>query len=202
MALFTQANIDENRISNIPAKLGRIVVAVDPPAKDGDLLEEDDDAGWCGITVNAVSENGELGFVLEDGSIQGSPRRWGRRVVSLYDKYGADAAVAEINNGGAMVKATIRSVRSTIRVIEVTATRGKHLRAEPISSIYEQDRISHVGTFPQLEDQMTSMTTTGYLGNGSPDRLDAMVWGFTELFEDMVEAGEQDIPVWKPRAII
>ena len=201
-ALWTQANIDENRVSNIPAKLGRVVVAVDPPSKDGDLLAEDDDAGWCGITVCAVSENGELGFLLEDGSIQGSPRRWGRRVVSLHDKYSADAIVAEINNGGAMVKATIRSVRSTVRVIEVTATRGKHIRAEPISSIYEQDRISHVGTFAQLEDQLTSMTTTGYLGDGSPDRLDALVWGFTELFDDMVEAGAQDIPEWKPRAVI
>jgi phage terminase large subunit-like protein len=84
-----------------------------------------------------------------------------------------------------MVKHTIRSIRPTVKVIEVRATRGKHVRAEPISALYSLGRISHVGTFPELESQMCLMTAAGYEGDGSPDRVDAMVWAFTELFPKM-----------------
>jgi len=90
--------------------------------------------------------------------------------------------VAEVNYGGDMVEQTIKSVRNNVRVIQVRATRGKHIRAEPIAALYSLGRIHHVGTFDRLEDQLCSMTASGYEGRGSPDRLDAMVWGFTELF--------------------
>ena len=99
----------------------------------------------------------------------------------------ADAIVVEINQGGDMVKHTIRSIRPDVRVIEVRATRGKHVRAEPISALYSIGKISHVGSFPQLEAQMCLMTAAGYEGEGSPDRVDALVWAFIELFPRLTQ---------------
>lgn len=86
-----------------------------------------------------------------------------------------------------MVAHTIRTAGASVNIREVTASRGKHVRAEPIAALYEQGRIAHVGAFPALESQMTQMTSNGYQGAGSPDRLDALVWAMTDLFPDMVE---------------
>jgi phage terminase large subunit-like protein len=85
-----------------------------------------------------------------------------------------------------MVRHTLESIRPGIRILEVVATRGKHVRAEPIAALYSTGRVSHIGTFPQLEDQMCQMTAAGYEGNGSPDRCDALVWAMTELFPQLV----------------
>lgn len=199
-SLWTQGNIDQNRLRQVPPNIGRIVVSVDPPIKRPDVTESDEEGGAeCGIVVCAASDDNELGYTLEDATVRASPRGWARRACSMVYHYKADAIVAEVNNGGAMVTDTIRSVDSNVRVIEVVATKGKHIRAEPVSSLYEQDRISHVGTFPELEEQMTSMTSLGYLGDGSPDRCDALVWGFTELFEQITTA-EEEVPRWNPVA--
>ena len=196
-SLWTQSTIDLSRTATPPKVLGRTVVAVDPGASDDDAEDADEN----GIMVCATDPAGEMGYLLEDATIKGSPQRWARRAIGMYDHYGADAIVVEVNNGGAMVASTLRSVRASVPIIEVRASRGKHVRAEPISSLYEQGRVVHVGAFPELEDQMIMMTTAGYQGDGSPDRVDALVWGFTELFGEIVNttprnSGEE---LWKRR---
>ena len=113
--------------------------------------------------------------------MQGSPTDWARRTVSLYRSWQADAVVVEVNQGGDMVKHTLLTIDPHVNVIEVRASRGKHVRAEPIAALYEQGRIAHVGAFPELESQMTQMTIHGFEGVGSPDRVDALVWAMSEL---------------------
>ena len=197
-SLWTQAGIDLNRRSAAPKQLGRIVVAVDPAATED---EEREDVNENGIMVCGVSPDGEQGYLLEDASLIASPNKWARKAIAMYDHYEADAIVVEVNNGGAMVANTVRAVRNNIPIIEVRASRGKHVRAEPISALYEQGRISHVGGYPELEDQMVMMTTDGYQGEGSPDRVDSMVWGFTELFEQIVNVDSRRNvhELWTPR---
>lgn len=178
-ALWTLATLDTYRLREAPA-MGRIVVAVDPAVTD---TENSDDHG---IVVVGVSDD-QRGIVLEDASIKGSPLEWARRAVSLYRSWGADCIVVEVNQGGDMVAQTLRTVDPSVNIKEVRASRGKHIRAEPVSARYEQGRAAHVGAFPELEAQMCQMTTTGYGGDGSPDRVDALVWAMTELFPDMNE---------------
>lgn len=178
-ALWSLATIDTYRLQREPESLGRVLVAVDP------AITAHEDSDEHGIIVGGMS--GQEGIVLHDGSLQGSPLDWARRAISLHDSYGADGIVVEVNQGGDMVKHTLRSVRQNINVIEVRASRGKHVRAEPVAALYEQGRIRHAGSFKQLEDQMIQMTTHGYEGKGSPDRVDALVWLMTELFPDMVD---------------
>jgi len=107
--------------------------------------------------------------------------------LSAYDLYAADAIVVETNQGGDMVKSTIQSVRPGVKVIEVHASRGKVTRAEPIAALYEQGRVSHVGTHADLEDQMVLFTPLGIAGDTTGDRVDALVWGLTQLFPSMVK---------------
>ena len=153
----------------------RIVVAVDPSGTSGK------DAGdEIGIIVAGKSSDDRY-FVLEDGTCKLSPEGWARRVATLFDKWAADRVVAEKNFGGAMVEALLRNVAKDLPVKMVTASRGKAVRAEPIAALYEQEKVSHVGHFKELEDQMCSMTPAGYVGEGSPDRADALVWALTEL---------------------
>lgn len=161
-------------LNDIPA-MTRTVVAVDPATTAEPGSDEH------GIVVAAIGED-QRGYVLADFTVRGSPEQWARQVFAAYDAYDADAIVIEVNQGGDMVRHTLKSVRKGPSIIEVRATRGKHVRAEPISALYALGKISHVGTFPKLEDQMCLMTAAGYEGEGSPDRVDALVWAFTELF--------------------
>jgi len=190
-ALWTYAMIDAARVSSAPEQLGRIVVAVDP------AVTANEDSDDHGIVVAGMHPNGKEAFILDDGTTQGSPMKWARRAIALYDEWQADAIVVEVNQGGDMVAQTIRSVRSNIKIREVRATRGKHVRASHISSLYEQGRVHHVTGFPELEQQMTMMTNAGYEGEGSPDRVDALVWALTDLFPQMVTRPEQ-----KPAVVI
>ncbi len=119
--------------------------------------------------------------MLADRTCKISPAGWGKRVVDAYREFSADRVIAERNFGGAMVAHVVRTADRNVSYKEVVASRGKAVRAEPIAALYEQGRISHIGSFPELEDQACSMKSDGYLGKGSPDRLDAMVWAFTEL---------------------
>ena len=186
-ALWDRLTIHQNRRAEAP-ELGRIVIAIDPPKKS------DEGSNECGIVATAIG-NDDRGYVLGDASKVATPEAWARSAIALYDLHDADAIVAEVNNGGEMVKQTIHSVRKGIRVIEVTATRGKHIRAEPIAALSSLGKISHVGSYPELENQMCLITPSGYEGEGSPDRLDAMVWGFTELFPRMTRRGKpRDAP--------
>lgn len=188
-ALWQQGSIDLYRVREMP-KLERIVVSVDPAVTDTETSDEH------GIIAAGVGED-QRGYVIEDASVKGSPVDWARRAISTFDKYDADAIVIEVNQGGDMVRHVLNSIRQGLPIIEVRATRGKHVRAEPISALYEQGRVSHVGSFSELENQMTMMTNAGYQGEGSPDRLDAAVWAFTELFPAMT--ADQSEPMQVPR---
>ncbi|KKK74738.1 hypothetical protein LCGC14_2880770, partial [marine sediment metagenome] len=176
-ALWTREAIQKARV-HVPPALVRIIVGVDPP------VSSEEDANEAGIVAVGLGEDGE-GYVLADESLVAAPEAWARRVVSLHDLLEANAVVAEVNQGGEMVGSTIRAVRPSVRVIPVRATRGKVLRAEPISALYDLNRIHHVGSFPKLESQMCLVTAAGFQGKGSPDRVDALVWGLTHLFGPM-----------------
>lgn len=155
--------IDAGRLASAP-EMRRIVVSVDPSGTRGDGQGDD-----IGIVVVGLGVDGR-GHVLEDATCNMSPEGWGRRAVALYHKWGADRVVAERNYGGDMVRFTIATADKNVAFKEVTASRGKSVRAEPISALYEQGRVSHVGQFPDLEDQMCNFTASGYVGEGSPDR--------------------------------
>ncbi|MGC6498993.1 MAG: DNA-packaging protein [Henriciella sp.] len=176
-ALWTWDVIKTAQEQAIPSlkHLRRVIVAVDPSGSDGEAGDSQ------GIIVAALGLGGRF-HVLKDGTMRGSPNEWAQEVVKLYHSFQADLIVAERNFGGAMVESTIQSVAgSSVPVKLVTASRGKSVRAEPIAALYEQGRVGHVEPFPELENQMTAMTTQGYSGEGSPDRLDALVWALTEL---------------------
>jgi len=126
-----------------------------------------------------VGRDGAL-YVLEDASTHGTPETWARAAVTLYHKLKADCLVAEANQGGEMVSAVLHQVDPNVPVKLVHATRGKAVRAEPVSALYEQGRAHHVGTFPALEDELCQWEP----GAASPNRLDALVWAATELIID------------------
>ncbi len=136
-----------------------------------------------GIVVAGIGVDGH-GYILEDATCQMSPEGWGRRAVDLYHRYRADRIIGERNFGGDMVRFTVLTADKSASFKEVVASRGKAVRAEPISALYEQGRVHHVGELPDLEDQMCNFTASGYVGDGSPDRADAMVWALAELMLD------------------
>lgn len=153
----------------------RIVVSVDPSGTKGDDSGDD-----IGIVVAGKGVDGRA-YVFEDATCNLSPDGWGRRAVERYHKWEADRIIGERNYGGAMVEFVIRTAGDSVPYREVTASRGKVVRAEPVAALYEQGRVSHVGDFPDLEDQMCNFTAAGYVGDRSPDRADALVWALTDL---------------------
>ena len=171
-ALWTIANLDAHRIATLPegVELRAIVVGVDPAATSND---DSDETGI--VAVGAGSD--KRGYVLADASLIGAPLVWARTAVASYRAHEANTIVVETNNGGEMVTQTIRTVDPAVPVTPVHASRGKQTRAEPISALYEQGWVSHVGSFPALEDQMTTWVP----GMKSPDRMDALVWALTAL---------------------
>ncbi|CAM3778209.1 phage terminase large subunit [Litorimonas haliclonae] len=175
-ALWTIDGLDACR-AEVPAEFKRIVIAVDPSGASGDADYRSDEIG---IIASGIDFN-DNGYVLEDATLRAHPDQWGRVAVNLYHKWEADKIVAERNYGGAMVESVIRTADRSAPVKLVTASRGKHVRAEPVASLYEQGRAKHCGRFPELEDQMCGFMVSGYMGEDSPDRADAMIWGMTEL---------------------
>jgi phage terminase large subunit-like protein len=169
-ALFRRDDIDKFRVRKVP-DLRRVVVAIDPPAT-GTIR-----ANACGIVCVGLGTDGRC-YVLDDASLKrATPMRWAKRAVDLFNTRKADRIVAEVNQGGDMVKTVLLQVDPNLPLRTVHATRGKHARAEPVAALYEQGRISHIGVFRELEDEMCSV-----IGEGeSPDRLDALVWAVTEL---------------------
>lgn len=183
-ALWTQENIDRYRVEALP-DLQRIIVSVDPSGSDDTNNAGNDEIG---IVVTAIGVDGKA-YVLEDCSLKAGPGTWGRVVGNAFDRHAADLVVGETNYGGAMVKSTIQVARPNTPYKGVNASRGKVVRAEPISALYEQGKVRHAGTFPRLEEEMCAMVTTkGYTGEGSPNRVDALVWGLTELFPGLTKA--------------
>jgi predicted phage terminase large subunit-like protein len=152
--------------------LARIVVAIDPAVTSG---EDSDETGIVGAGRGADGR----GYVLADASCRMPPADWAKRAIGLYHDLRADRIVAEANNGGDLVSTVIRTIDPNVPVTLVHAARGKRTRAEPISALYEQGRVSHVEPMPELEDQMCSYT--GAPGEDSPDRMDALVWALTDV---------------------
>lgn len=170
-ALWRRDLIETYRVNSAPTHTQRIVVAIDPAvtaAKDSDET---------GIVVVALGDRDQHGYVLEDLTVRDTPETWANIAVNAYHRYHADRIIGEVNNGGDLVERVLRTVDHTISYRSVRASRNKVTRAEPISSLYEQGKVHHVGTFGQLEDQMCSWVP----GEASPDRIDALVWGLTEL---------------------
>ena len=163
-----------------PVELDRVVVAVDPPV----TATKDSDA--CGIIVAGVSCRGPQrewrAEVIADLTVQGlTPHGWAERVVRAYLEHQADRVVVEVNQGGDMVGDLLRGVDPAVPVRQVRAQRGKCARAEPVAAFYERGRVRHGAVFSALEDEMRAMTQAGFMGRGSPDRLDALVWALTDL---------------------
>jgi phage terminase large subunit-like protein len=172
-ALWTLDMIERALIKpNEMPELRRAVVSIDP------AITSKAESNLTGITAEGLGVDGR-GYLLADASGQYTPDGWARKAIDLYDSVGADRIVAEGNQGGDMVRHTIQSVRKNVPVTIVHASRGKYARAEPVAALYEQDKISHVGSFPELEGQMCTWEPLG--DKPSPDRLDSMVWGFTAL---------------------
>lgn len=173
-ALWTREMIRHLHRSAVP-QLNRIVVAIDPPATSHENSNE------CGIV--AAGSVGEQAFVLADRSGVMAPREWATKAVQLYRELEADCIVVEVNQGGEMIAEVIRSVDQYVPVKPVRASRGKYIRAEPVSSLYARGIVFHTESFEALEDQMCTFTPDfDRKQNGSPDRLDAMVWAMSELF--------------------
>jgi predicted phage terminase large subunit-like protein len=188
-ALFRREWIERDRVKEAPMEFSRIVVAVDPAVTNKEGSDE------TGIVVAAKGQDGHA-YVLEDLSGRMAPDEWARRAVEAYRRHRADRVIAEVNNGGALVENTLRVVEPELSYKEVHASRGKAIRAEPISALYEKHRVHHVGTFDELEEQMCAFASdfdrkrAGY----SPDRLDALVWAVTELMvNDHFKYGMLDV---------
>jgi phage terminase large subunit-like protein len=171
-ALWTLANLEQHRLRELPegVTLKAIVIGVDPAATSN---QDSDETGI--VAVGAGSDR--RGYVLSDLSLIGAPLVWASKAIGAYHAHQANFIVVETNNGGEMVTQTIKTVDPKVPVRPVTASRGKQTRAEPISALYEQGWVSHLGIFPHLEEQMTTWVP----GMSSPDRMDALGWGFTAL---------------------
>ncbi len=190
-ALWTYEIFDAGRRdeSAIPVEARRnVVVAVDPSGAQGR-----DDAGSdeIGIVVAARGQDGDA-YVLADRSCKDAPLAWARRVAAAYHEFAADCVVAEENFGGAMVEAVIKGADASVPVRNVTASRGKAVRAEPISLRYAAGQVHHVGRFPKLEEQLCAFSGGGYSGPGSPDHADAAIWALTHLFKEVPGEGAHE----------
>lgn len=181
-ALWRREDLDEARVKDQPEDMERVIVSVDPAASSN---EGSDENGIVGVGLSRDADGYARGYVLADRSIRGTPEEWARAAVRLYRELGADRIVAEKNQGGEMVEAVIRSIDRNVPVTLVHASRGKYVRAEPISALYEQKRVHHVGRFDELEDQMCIFSQDNLRKESSPDRVDALVWGLTFLFDKM-----------------
>ena len=182
-ALFHDEIMDKWRVvdDKLPQML-RVIVAVDPSGCD-DVDNADNDE--IGIIVAGLGLDGNA-YVLEDLTCKAGPATWGRTATDAFDRWDANTIVAEINYGGAMVKNVIRSARPNTPFRPVTASRGKSVRAEPVSALMEQGKVRLVGIHRELEDELVGFTTHGYMGENSPNRADAFVWAISDLFPQLL----------------
>jgi phage terminase large subunit-like protein len=191
-ALWTRGVIEASRACSAPTLL-RVVVAIDP------AVTSSEDADETGIIVVGRDGQGQ-GWVLADASGRYPPAEWAKTAIAAYRSHRADRVVAEVNNGGEMVGATLRVIDPNVSFAGVRASRGKLTRAEPVAALYEQGRVHHLGVFPQLEDQMCGFVPADHgdlgprLTGCSPDRVDALVWALTDLLiEPMSDQGIYDL---------
>jgi len=171
-ALWTRENLDKTRVTKYPA-LFSVVTAIDPAVSNTESSAE------TGIITGGLGYVNKKvhAFILSDSSLRATPQGWGTAALTAYNNFNGDRIVAEVNNGGDMVESNVRTLDPRVSVKKLHATRGKYSRAEPVSALYEQGRVHHVGFFPELEDQLCEWVP----GEKSPDRLDALVWCLTEL---------------------
>ncbi len=203
-ALWTEKILDANRVDCIPENVTmvRIVVPVDPSGASDDPDESNDDIGICVIGLGSDG----IAYLFEDLTFHGGPAKWGAVVVNAYQRHSADRVVGETNYGGEMVKFVVQTAAAKERIVvsyrHVTASRGKVVRAEPVSALHEQGKIKFVGRFDDLEDELVAFTTVGYSGSKSPNRADSFVWGIYDLFpgltkKEKVERGPIEIPIMR-----
>lgn len=183
-ALWHLERIEQLRVRTAPQLLQRVVVAIDPAVTFGPDSDE------TGIIVAALASDGHA-FVLDDLSGRFPPEEWAKKAIGAYRTHSADRIVGEVNNGGDLIEATLRSVDPTIPFSAVHASRGKLTRAEPVSALYERGRVHHVGVFGPLEDQLTSYD--GVRSGSSPDRLDALCWAVHALQLESAASGFFDV---------
>lgn len=196
-ALFTEELFDKWRnIDNDLPEMLRIVVAVDPSGADDEDNQDNDEIGIvvCGLGIDGN------GYVLEDLTCKAGPNTWGRVATGAFDRHAADRIVGEVNYGGAMVKAVIHSARPRTPFRSVTASRGKTVRAEPVSALCEIGKIRMAGIFRELEDELCGFTTHGFTGDHSPNRADALIWAMSDLFPELTKHEEK--PKEVPQQII
>lgn len=182
-SLFADEDIDKWRVMGdvqMP-DLYRVVVAVDPSGATDEYSEGD----AIGIVVAGIGTDGNA-YLLEDLTVTAGPAVWGKVATDAYDRHQADCIVGEANYGGAMVQHVIQTARARTPYRAVTATRGKAVRAGPVSSLVEQGRVRFVGFFPELEEELSGFTQHAYVGDRSPNRADAFIWAITELFPGVV----------------
>ena len=188
-ALWSRKTLDASFVEDLP-EFTRIVVAIDPATTS---KEESAETGIvvCGIGFDGIS------YVIDDVSGRYSPSEWARKAIQVYHNYEADRIIAEVNQGGDMVKHTLETVESNIPITMVRASRGKQARAEPVAALYEEGKVKHTAGLERLEDQLTSWEPLS--GAASPDRLDALVWGITDLMlqmkNEVVKANVSDIEI-------
>lgn len=175
MALIDAQRRKQDEAVTLMESCEKIAVGIDPAVTNSETSAE------TGIIV--VGRKGDRGFVFDDATLKASPNGWAKEAIRVFDKWKADRVVPEINNGGDMVSNTLWTLRAELPVHVVRATRGKKTRAEPIAALYEQGKISHVGSFTTLEDQMTTWDPSDEK-QPSPDRVDALVWGLSYLFNE------------------
>ncbi len=172
-ALWNRAVIESLRVAKAPVLL-RVVIGVDP------AVTGSEDSDETGIIAAGIDARGHC-YILDDLSLQGTPNQWAVQVSRAFHTHQGDRVIGEVNNGGDLVEVNLRTVDRNIPFKAVHASRGKLIRAEPIAALYEQGKVHHVGTYPQLEDQMCEWVA----GEKSPDRMDALVWALHELTDEM-----------------
>jgi len=196
--LFAEETMDKwrHREEDPVPDLVRVVIGVDPSGS-GDVDNADNDE--IGIVVGGLGTDGNA-YLLQDCTVKAGPATWGAIATGAYDRHAADVVVGETNYGGAMVQHVIQTARARTPFKMVTASRGKAVRAEPFSALYEQGKVRHVGHYRELEAEMTAFSTVGYLGEGSPNRADAWIWVLTELFPGLVREKKKGLQQPKKNA--
>lgn len=182
--LFPDENIDAWRvIDGAVPDMVRVVVSVDPSGS-GD--EDNADNDEIGIAVVGLGTDGNA-YLIEDLTVKAGPATWGKVAADAYERHSADCVIGEVNYGGEMVRHVIQTARARTPFRKVTATRGKAVRAEPMSALYETGKVRHVGYFREMEDELAGFSTVGYVGASSPNRADALIWALTELFPGLTK---------------
>lgn len=201
-ALWKRHWLDRDRIHE-QVDCPVLVVGVDPPGTEPGKEDLEKEATECGIIVvgrgkplpDMEWQKVQHYYVFDDKSLQASPTGWAKEAIAAYNKYKADCLIPEKNFGGAMVKSTITNVDNKVSIHLVHASRGKYVRAEPVSALYEQGKVHHIGTFPELEDELCEWEP----GKKSPNRLDALVWAISYLAGDDLYAPAPNVQKHKAK---